>query len=143
MVKNVKSFYIENIVLAYSKLDNEELSDEEKLILCANDIIEYTLRYPGVLVMQKEASGEHKHEEMSKQIIEITNSMNKKLDNILEKVVKPSKDKFKYVKMVFLSSIIYPTGDINTEEFKNEHINNKEKRIEYIKYILSILKENK
>ena len=143
MVKNVQSFYIENIVLAYSKLDNEELSDEEKLVLCANDIIEYTLRYPGVLVMQKEASGEHKHEEMSKKIIEITNSMNKKLDNVLERVVKPSKDKFKCVKMVFLSSIIYPTSDINTEEFKNEHINNKEKRIEYIKYILSILKENK
>ena len=34
MVKNVQAFYIENIVSAYSELDNEELSDEEKLILC-------------------------------------------------------------------------------------------------------------
>ena len=50
MVKNVQLFYIENMVLAYSKLDNEELSDEEKLILCSNEIMEYTLRYPGVLL---------------------------------------------------------------------------------------------
>ena len=29
MVKNVQAFYIENVVSAYSELDNEELSDEE------------------------------------------------------------------------------------------------------------------
>ena len=143
MIKNVQAFYIENIVLAYSKLDNEELSDEEKLILCANEIMEYTLRYPGVLVMQKEAVNGDKQEDMTIKIIDITNSMNRKLDNILEKVVKPPKNKFSYIKMVFLSSIIYPTSDFNTEEFKNELIGDKEKRIEYIKYILSILKENK
>lgn len=143
MIKNVQTFYIENIVLAYSKLDNEELSDEEKLILCANEIMEYTLRYPGVLVMQKEAVNGDKHEDMTRKIIDITNSMNRKLDKVLEKVVKPSKNKFTYIKMVFLSSIIYPTSDVNTEEFKNELIGDKEKRIEYIKYILSILKENK
>lgn len=143
MVKNVQLFYIENMVLAYSKLDNEELSDEEKLILCSNEIMEYTLRYPGVLVMLKEATNADKDDDMAKKIINITDSMNKKLDTVLERVVKPSKNKFTYAKMIFLSSIIYPTSDANTEELKNELISDKEKRIEYIRYILSVLKENK
>lgn len=143
MVKNVQLFYIENMVLAYSKLDNEELSDEEKLILCSNEIMEYTLRYPGVLVMLKEATNADKDDDMAKKIINVTDSMNKKLDTVLERVVKPSKNKFTYAKMIFLSSIIYPTSDANTEELKNELISDKEKRIEYIRYILSVLKENK
>lgn len=143
MVKNVQLFYIENMVLAYSKLDNEELSDEEKLILCVNEIMEYTLRYPGVLVMLKEATNADKDDEMAKKIIDVTDSMNKKLDTVLERVVKSSKNKFIYTKMIFLSSIIYPTSDANTEELKNELISDNEKRIEYIRYILSILQENK
>lgn len=143
MVKNVQLFYIENMVLAYSKLDNEELSDEEKLILCSNEIMEYTLRYPGVLVMLKEAANADKDDKMAKKIIDVTDSMNKKLDAVLERVVKQSKDKFTYAKMIFLSSIIYPTSDANTEELKYELISDKEKRIEYIRYILSILKDNK
>ena len=85
MVKNVQLFYIENMVLAYSKLDNEELSDEEKLILCVNEIMEYILRYPGVLVMLKEATNADKDDEMAKKIIDVTDSMNKKLDIVLER----------------------------------------------------------
>lgn len=93
--------------------------------------------------MLKEATNADKDDEMAKKIIDVTDSMNKKLDIVLERVVKLPKNKFIYTKMIFLSSIIYPTSDANTEEFKNELISDKEKRIEYIRYILSILKENK
>lgn len=143
MVKNVQAFYIENLVLAYSKLNNEELSDEEKLILCANEIMEYTLRYPGVLVMLKEATNSDKDEEMAKKIMDVTQSMNENLNTVLKRVIKTSENKFTYAKMIFLSSIVYPTSDDNTEDLKNELISDKEKRIDYIRYILSILKENK
>ena len=141
MIKNVQKFYMQNTILAYSKLDNELLSDEEKLILCANEIMEYALRYPGVLVMQKEAVKADKDEEISRKIIDITESLNRKLDTVLKKVIKTSENKFPYAKMVFLSSIIYPTSDSNTEDLKNELMSDKEKRIEYIRYILSILKD--
>lgn len=142
MIKNVQKFYIQNTILAYSKLDNEELSDEEKLILCANEIMEYALRYPGVLVMQREAAKADEDEEISREIIDITESLNKKLDRVLKKVITTSESRFTYAKMVFLSSIIYPTSDFNTEDFKNELINDKEKRIEYIRYILNMLKNS-
>lgn len=142
MIKNVQKFYIQNTILAYSKLDNEELSDEEKLILCANEIIEYALRYPGVLVMQREAAKADEDEEISREIIDITESLNKKLDRVLKKVITTSEGRFTYAKMVFLSSIIHPTSDFNTEDFKNELINDKEKRIEYIRYILNMLKNS-
>ena len=42
MLKYVKQFYIDNITQAYSPLDYEELSNEERLIRCANEIIEYS-----------------------------------------------------------------------------------------------------
>lgn len=141
MIKNVQKFYIQNITLAYSKLDDEELNDEDKLILCANEIMEYAIRYPGVLVMEKEAVD--KDEDIDKKIIAITHSMNEKLYSTLERVIRPSKNKFIYAKTIFLSSLIYPTTDFNTEELKNELINDKEKRIEYIRYIINTLKENK
>ena len=140
MVKNVQAFYIENVVSAYSELDNEELSDEEKLILCANEIMEYALRYPGIFVMQKEAAASYEYDEIAKKIIDVTESMNKKLDEILKRVVKGSRNEFSYIKMIFLSSIIYPTTDFSTADLNNQLITNKEGRIKYIKYILSILR---
>ena len=77
MLKYVKQFYIDNITQAYSPLDDEELSNEERLIRCANEIIEYSLRYPGVLVMNKEATDSKEKDEMDVKIIETTKEKNK------------------------------------------------------------------
>lgn len=79
MLKYVKQFYIDNITQAYSPLDDEELSNEERLIRCANEIIEYSLRYPGVLVMNKEATDSKEKDEMDVKIIETTEEENRKL----------------------------------------------------------------
>lgn len=143
MVRNVQDFYIENMVSAYSELANKNISDEEKLILCGNEIMEYALRYPGIFVMQKEASNAGEEDEMAKKIVDVTNSMNKKLDEVLKKVIKSSKNEFGYAKMMFLSSIIYPTNDFSKSDLDNGAISEKEGRIKYIEYILNKLKENK
>ena len=42
--------------------------------------------------------------------------------------------------MIFLSSLIYPTTDFSATDLNNELITNKDGRIKYIKYILSILR---
>ena len=90
--------------------------------------------------MQKEAATSYEDDDIAKKIIEVTESMNKKLDEVLKRVVKSSKNEFSYIKMIFLSSLIYPTTDFSTTDLNNELITNKEGRIKYIKYILSILK---
>ena len=90
--------------------------------------------------MQKEAAASYEYDEIAKKIIDVTESMNKKLDEILKRVVKGSRNEFSYIKMIFLSSIIYPTTDFSTADLNNQRITNKEGRIKYIKYILSILR---
>ena len=70
MLNYVKEFYLENITQAYAALYDSSLSDEEKIIKCSNEIIEYSLRYPGVLVMNKEASSAKEKSEMDLKIIE-------------------------------------------------------------------------
>lgn len=151
MIRTVQRFYIENTIAAYLPLDNDELNDEEKVVLCLNEIMEYSLRYPGVIVMHKEAVNAEVKDEMSNQIINITASMNEKLDKILIKVLDSSEEDFKYHRMIVLSSVLYPTSDKNIQVFSDKNIQvfneeflkNKDGRINYIKYILKILKGNR
>lgn len=140
MLKYVKEFYLENISQAYAALYNENLSDEEKIIECTNEIIEYSLRYPGVLIMSKEAIASKEKDDIDVKIIKNLKEKSNKLDCILKKVINSNDEDFIYKKMIFISSITYPTAD---EEFifENNIINNKEKRIKYIIKLIEILKE--
>lgn len=139
MIRTVQAFYIENTIAAYLPLDNDELNDEEKLVLCLNEIMEYSLRYPGVLVILKEAVNAEEKDEMANKIIDITANMNNKLDEVLIRVFKASEKDFQYKRAIVLSSILYPTNDDNIELFDKGILENKIERINYIKYILKIL----
>ncbi|MGL4107217.1 TetR/AcrR family transcriptional regulator [Clostridium sp. LP20] len=140
MLSYVQEFYINNILMAYEPLDNNELSDEEKLINCSNEIIEYSIRYPGVLVMNKEASNAEEKSEMDIKIINIINEANKKLDNVLRSVMKCNEEEFIYKRMIFLSSILHPFINETNEIFNEEILVDKNSRINYIKYIINTLK---
>lgn len=139
MIRTVQAFYIENTIAAYLPLDNDELNDEEKLVLCLNEIMEYSLRYPGVLVILKEAVNAEEKDEMANKIIDITANMNNKLDEVLIRVFKASEKDFQYKRAIVLSSILYPTNDENIGLFDKGILENKIERINYIKYILKIL----
>lgn len=139
MLNYVKEFYLENITQAYAALYDDSLSDEEKLIKCSNEIIEYCLRYPGVLVMNKEASSAKEKSEMDLKIIERSNEENKKLDNILKKVLNCNEEEFKYKRTIFMASITYPATN-EDEDYNKEIIATVEKRIIYIKKLIMILK---
>ncbi len=142
MLNYVKEFYLENITQAHAALYDESLSDEEKLIKCSNEIIEYCLRYPGVLVMNKEASSAKEKSEMDLKIIEKSNEANIKLYSVLESVLNCSKEDFKYRKTIFMASITYPaTNEDGT--YNKEVIATKEERIIYIKNLIKLLKGKK
>lgn len=141
MLKNVQEFYIDNMIMAFYPLDNSELSEEDKLIGCANEIIEYSTRYPGVHVMNKEAFFMAKDDEMAIKILTTTKEMNNKLDKVLKSVINSKGMDFKYKRMIFLSSILHPVGSENYEGFDDKILDSKKYRISYIKYIINLLKE--
>ena len=136
MMLYVKKFYINNTIEAYEILDNNELDNEEKIILSANEIMEYTLKYPGILTILKEARDKKDTSEIDAEIVELTNKMNDKLYSALDKVTNNNN----YGKVIFLSSILYPTIHFNMRNFDNSFLDNRETRIEYIKYILHKIK---
>lgn len=142
MLHQVKEFFITNTVTISSILDNEDYEDEEKLILFGNEIMEYTLRFPGVTVILREALKLKDGDEISKNIIEISKEMYKKMERVLYNVIKKDSISGEYNKMIFMSSIIYPTENNDIIDFDKTIINNKELRIEYIRHIINILKNS-
>ena len=90
--------------------------------------------------MNKEAMSSKEKDDIDIKIIENLKDKSNKLDGILKKVINSNDDDFIYKKMIFISSITYPTAN---EElvFENNIINNKEKRIKYIIKLIKMLKE--
>ncbi len=140
MMRHVKEFYIDNTISAYSVLENDEYNDEKKLILLANEIMEYTLKYPGIFTILKESIKEKEIDETAAKIVEVTESMNGKMDNVLSKVFNKNDITFKYNRLIFLSSILHPTSNFDLPKFDQNIINSKEERLKYITYIINTLK---
>lgn len=135
----VKRFYIRNMLAAYDVLDHEDIDPEERLILASNEIMEYTLKYPGILIILKEARERKDKDETDREIMELTEKLNDKLHKTLEMVLGEKTD-FEYNRMIFLSSILYPTIVVDLGSVDKKIIGKKEDRIEYIKYVLEKLK---
>lgn len=142
MLNYVKEFYLENISQAHAALYDDSLSDEEKLIKCSNEIIEYCLRYPGVLVMNKEAASAIEKSEMDIKIIERSNEENIKLYSVLKNVLNCSEEDFKYRKTIFMASITYPATN-EDGAYNKEIISTEEERLIYIKNLIKLLKGKK
>lgn len=142
MLNYVKEFYLENITQAHAALYDESLSDEEKLIKCSNEILEYCLRYPGVLVMNKEAASAIEKSEMDIKIIERSNEENIKLYSVLKNVLNCSEEDFKYRKTIFMASITYPATN-QDGAYNKEIISTEEERLIYIKNLIKLLKGKK
>ncbi|WMM25207.1 TetR/AcrR family transcriptional regulator [Tissierella sp. MB52-C2] len=142
MLRLVKDFYIDNTISAYSILDNNQYDDKEKIILCANEIMEYTLQYPGVLVILKEAKDKKDSSDIDAKIIEVTDTMNAKLDKILSSFFTENQIDFQYKKMIFLSSLLYPTLHFDIQNFDEGIIHSKDERLKYITYIVDMLNKD-
>ena len=142
MLLLVKEFYIDNTIAAYSILDNDEYDNKEKIILCANEIIEYTLKYPGVLTILKEARSRKSCSEIDAKIVEVTDRMNIKLDKALSNFFNKNLKDFQYNKMIFLSSILYPPLNLDIANFNEKTMGNKEERLKYITYVVDMLNKN-
>lgn len=140
MLELVKEFYIANTLEAYAVLDNPSYSEEEKIILCANELIEYILKYPGITAILKEAKRNQYINESDRKIVETTIEMEDKFNGLLEHYLKKGKDYDVRKQTVFLSSVLYPALNFTGEDEKNFELEVKEKRLGYIEYVLDLLK---
>lgn len=140
MLNHVKEFYINNTISAYSLLDNDEYDNEEKIILSSNEIMEYTLKYPGIITILKEAIKNKNSNEIDAKIVEVTTNMNEKLNKALSKVLSGNDTIIKYNKMIFISSLLYPIINFDLENFDSALLHSKEQRLKYISHLINSLK---
>jgi len=140
MLNHVKQFYIENIMATIAPLDDESLDDEQKLIHYANEMMEYFIRFPGVTIMLKYAFETREHDEMSQRIINSALLMEDKMNEVLERYLDEDEENFKIKKMIFISSVIYPTHDYTELNEESEVLYDYDKRIEYIRKIVKLIR---
>ncbi len=140
MIQQVKEFYLTNTTGVHSILDNEELSEEERLILFGNEIMEYTLRYPGLTVILKEAVNLKDEDELSRSIFEITQILHQKTERILASIIHKEPNSILYSRLIFMSSIIYPLENKTLSWLGAPILETKEQRMNYIKHLLEVLK---
>jgi len=141
MLTHVKQFYIENIMSTIAPLDDASLDDEQKLIHYANEVMEYCIRFPGVTVILKYAYETIEHDEMSQKIISSALLMEDRMNKVLERYLDEDEENFKIRKMIFMSSIIYPTHDYTEMNAESVFLYNYEKRISYIEKIVKLIKQ--
>ncbi len=140
MLRNTKEFFIENSIAIYSILDREEFTEEERLVLFANEIMEYTLHYTGLSAMFKEAERLKEEDEISKRIIEVTRELHNKMNTVLTNVVGGDPSVAKYNSIIFMAALIYPAEENDLYHNSLSLLEEKDTRIEYIKHVITLLK---
>lgn len=142
MLNQVKEFFITNTLSVSSIMDNAEYDEEERLVLSANEIMEYIIRFPGITVLLREAAMQKGQDEISDKILKVNNEMTEKIEKLLKSVTKSDETLFQYKNMIFMSSITHPVDNSDVLYFGETIANNREERINYIRHLVNILKAN-
>lgn len=140
MLKLVKEFYIENTLTVAAILRNDELEDEERLVLAANEIMEYSLRFPGNMVIRRDSVKRAEEEETSKRVVELSLELENGLSHLLRRVIPGDDVNHTYKNMIFLSSVNYPTEYEGMANFGSSLLAEREHRIAYLTLLLRTLK---
>ena len=141
MLSHVKQFYVENIMSTIAPLEDDSLDDQQKLIKYANEVMEYFIRFPGATVMLKHAYETRERDEMSQKIISAAVLMEDKINKVLGRYLDDDEEKFKIKKMIFMSSIIYPTHDYTEMNAETDILYDDDKRIGYIEKVLKLIRQ--
>jgi AcrR family transcriptional regulator len=140
MLRLVKEFYIENTLTVAAILRNNELEDEERLVLAANEIMEYSLRFPGNMVILRDSVKRAEEEKTSKRVVELSLEIENGLSHLLRQVIPGDDVNYTYKTMIFLSSVNYPTEYEGMANFGSSLLAERENRIAYLTLLLRTLK---
>ena len=140
MLRHTKEFFVNNSIGIYSILDNEEYSKEDRLVLFANEIMEYTLHYSGLAAIFKESDRLKEEDEISRTILQVTKELHNKMMNILYDVTKSDPFASRYNSVIFMSALVYPSEKPEFYNHDRNFLTEKEQRIAYIKHIINLMK---
>ncbi len=138
MLNQAKELYIANSNSILDILTDTNLPEKDKLTAASNEIMEYNIRYPGITVLLDDAGG--KDDEVSKKIIEVSDDMLKRVNSLLDFLIKNEKSNIHYQRMIFWAAINYPLDNNVLNQSDTSVLEDKDSRIAYINYLLDILR---
>lgn len=139
MLKQAKELYIANSNSIIDILKDENISDEEKLIIVSNEIMEYNMRYPGITVLLHDASG--KEDDISRRIIEVSDELLRSVNSLLENLIRDKDSDIHFQRMIFWAGINFPLDNNILHRSDTDKLGDKDTRINYINYLLNILRK--
>ncbi|MDY8023273.1 TetR/AcrR family transcriptional regulator [Paenibacillus polymyxa] len=139
MLRLVKEFYIENTMTVLAILNNQNYKVEEKLVLAANEIMEYSLRFPGNMVILRDSKKRADMDEVSRKITDISAEIGKQLKELIRQLIPGDGACFNYKYLIFTSSINYPTEYDGIEDLGGTLLVEREDRMTYLKLLIRTL----
>ncbi|WP_312654525.1 TetR/AcrR family transcriptional regulator [Proteiniclasticum sp.] len=139
MLNHVKQFYVENTMSTIAYLEDETMNDEDKLVSYGCEIMEYCIRFPGVSALIKDAQARMETDEMSRKIIQALSRMYSKLDEVLQRYLQEGNSQFEMKKMIYISSIVYPTERYSPSSETYGYLDTESKRREYIRMLVKLI----
>lgn len=141
MFEQMEEFFISNFDDAYKVLYDDHLDAKQKILKWANEVMEYTLRYPGILVLIKEKMNSHDNNKLAKFLLETSKESYEIFNHVIRECLNIKDDKvFEFNKMIFVSSIVFPVADqIEISEFRERFLKDSNLRLEYIEHLLNLV----
>ncbi|WP_438432077.1 TetR family transcriptional regulator [Gorillibacterium sp. sgz500922] len=140
MLRLVKEFYIENTLTVSAILSSDDLGCEEKLILAANEIMEYSQRFPGNMVILRDAKRLADTDEVSRKIVGISAEVGLRLSELLDEILVGDAISKRYKYVIFMSAVNYPTEYDGIEYMGDIPLGERTERIAYLRLLLDSLK---
>ena len=141
MLKEMESLFIDNYNQVYDVLDDDTYNAEEKLEKLLNEIIEYTLHYPGITILLNQKMTD-KSSEMGKFVDKNIKEKSAKIKNLIKQITgNPDDEAASFCEVSLISSVVYPASDSQSVSFYNElNLNDPIARERYVKHILKKMK---
>ncbi len=146
LIDRMEEFFIENYLSAYAMLvlDDDSMDDEQKLITWANEIMEYTLQYPGIqIILRDNMCGKGPNGKMAKFLIEKSNEFDQKVNELFMRLFGVEGEELKLMRIAFDSAVLYPASFGITPNYDFTEIKDKSFRLRYIKYVIQSIMKGK
>jgi Transcriptional regulator len=141
LIDSMEAFFIENYLAAYSVLD-DDIEDGQKLLLWANEVIEYTLQYPGIqVILRDNMQGKNSNGKIAHFLIEQSYALNQKVEELLKRFFCVEGENLKLTRIAFESAILHPASFGTTQNFDLTEFKEKPFRLRYISFVIELLKK--
>jgi|GEM_PF-1248832 len=140
LMDHVKEYYLDIIESTIAHLVENHRTPLEKLLGYGHDIMAYSLRYPGLQVLARNALEYEEEDPLYKEIVEALARTNRELDQVLKAYLSVDEEAYAIRKIIFFSSLIHPSEEHALGRRYLMQIKDQGKRDVYLKTLLSSIK---